>query len=88
MNNERRGQIKKCNKRLDLVIDLLTTYKSELESIQMDEEFAFDNLPESFQNGIRGDEIQDAIDEMEEAVENIEKVMEKLNEIKTNLTIL
>lgn len=88
MNKERRSQIKKSNKRLDLIIDLLTAYKNELESIQMDEEFAFDNLPEGFQNGIRGDEMQDAIDEMEEAVENIEKIMEKLNEIKTNLTIL
>lgn len=88
MNNERRGQIKKNNKRVDLIVDLLTTYKSELESIQMDEEFAFDNLPEGFQNGIRGDEMQDAIDEIEEAVDAIDKMIGEITEIKTNLSIL
>ena len=88
MNKERRSQIKKSNKRLDLIIDLLTTYKSELESIQMDEEFAFDNLPESFQNGIRGDEMQDAIDEIEDAIDEIDDIMKKIEDIKDNLLIL
>jgi len=88
MNKERRTQIKTNNKRLDLVTDVLNTYKSELESIQMDEEFAFDNLPEGFQNGIRGDEMQDAIDEMEDAMEAIDKIIKELEEIKTNLTVL
>ena len=88
MNKERRTQIKTNNKRLDLVTDVLNTYKSELESIQMDEEFAFDNLPEGFQNGIRGDEMQDAIDEMEDAMETIDKIIKELEEVKSNLTIL
>lgn len=88
MNKERRTQIKTNNKRLDLVTDVLNSYKSELESIQMDEEFAYDNLPEGFQNGIRGDEMQDAIDEMEDAMEAIDKIIKELEEIKTNLTVL
>lgn len=88
MNKERRTQIKTNNKRLDLVIDLLNTYKSELESIQMDEEFAFDNLPEGFQNGIRGDEMQEAIDEMEDGMETIDNIIKELEDIKSSLAIL
>ena len=88
MNKERRQKIKTNNRKLDLITDLLKTYKSELESIQMDEEFAFDNLPEGFQNGLRGDEMQEAIDEMEDCINEIDKMMETLEEIKSDLTIL
>lgn len=88
MNKERRAKIKTNNKRLDLVTDLLNTYKSELESIQMDEEFAFDNLPEGFQNGLKGDEMQEAIDEMEDSMEAIDDIIKELENIKSNLSIL
>lgn len=88
MNKERRAQIKTNNKRLDLVIDLLNTYKNELESVQMEESDAFDNLPEGFQNGIRGDEMQDAIDEMEDSIETIDNIVKELEEVKSSLSIL
>ena len=88
MNKDRRAKIKTSNRRLDLVTEILNTYKSELESIQMDEEFAFDNLPEGFQNGIRGDEMQEAIDEMEDSMETIDNIIKELEDIKSSLAIL
>lgn len=88
MNKDRRAKIKTSNRRLDLVTEILNTYKSELESIQMDEEFAFDNLPEGFQNGIHGDEMQEAIDEMEDSMETIDNIIKELEDIKSSLAIL
>ena len=52
MNNDRRLRIKKNNERIKLVCELLEIYKKEMELIQEDEEEAYDNLPDSFQNGI------------------------------------
>ena len=54
----------------------------------MDEEFAFDNLPEGFQNGLKGDEMQEAIDEMEDSMEAIDDIIKELENIKSNLSIL
>lgn len=88
MNKERRSKIKTNNNRIDLVIDVLSTYKSELESIQEDESDAFDNLPDGFQCGIRGDEMQDAIDEMEDSMDTIDDIIKELENIKSTLAIL
>lgn len=88
MNNDRRKQIKESNKKIDFVIDILNQYKSEIELIQSDEEDSFDNLPESFQYGLKGDTIQDAIDEMEDVTERIDEIVEMLGSIKTNLLVL
>ena len=88
MNKEKRGRIKEVNTKISMVMDLLQQCKSEIESVQMDEEFDFDNLPEGFQEGIRGSSMQDAIDEMEDGVGKIEDIMSDLETIKTNLAIL
>lgn len=88
MNKERRSEIKKASKRIDLVVELLEEYKSDIEIIQMDEEEAYDNLPEGFQNGLKGDAIQEAIDEMEDAIDEINTVIKTIENIKTSLSIL
>ena len=88
MNKERRQKIKNNNSRIDLVISELKNYKSELESIQMDESDAFDNLSDGLQCSTRGDEMQDAIDEMDDSLEAIDNIIEELENIKSNLAFL
>ena len=88
MNKERRSEIKKANKILEMAIDLLEQYKEELNEIQEEEEEAFDNLPENFQDGIKGDVMQEAIDEIEYNVEELDDVIKRLNYIKEHLSVL
>ncbi len=88
MNKERRSEIKKANNKLKLVTELLESYKNSIEDIQMDEEFAFDNLPESFQDGLKGDAMQDAIDELEDTVDKINNMIKEIEDIKDSLSVL
>ena len=88
MNRERRKEIKQVNNKIETIITNLEECKSDIESIQMDEEWAFDSLPEGFQEGIRGDDMQNAIDEMEDSIDKIDNIIKQLNDIKASLSIL
>lgn len=96
MNNERRKEIKavitKMKSAQTIINDVLDSINSKIQSIQMDEEFAFDSLPESFQDGIRGDAMQEAIETLESSSEELEDLKEtiekKLEEIRLDLIIL
>ena len=59
MNNARR-------KILDELVEHLEEIKARLEEVRQDEEESYDNLPESFQEGFRGERMQEAISRMEE----------------------
>lgn len=88
MNRERRSEIKKNNKKIDDIIDILYEYKSDLETIQEDEEYAYDNMPEGLQNSERGESMQEAIDIIYENLDKINDIMGKLEDIKSNLVAL
>lgn len=47
-----------------------------LVSVLNDEQDAFDNLPEAFQEGERGEAIQQAIDALEQAIESTQTAQE------------
>ena len=88
MNNERRRQIKKNNNIIKEVIEKLEEYKSEVELIQLDEEYAFDNMPIGFQEGQKGQDIQDALDKMDESISKIDQVISSLILVKEELISL
>ena len=92
MNNERRKSIKKVIDKMEHINDIVDLIISDIETIQSDEEDAYDNLPESFQDGLKGSDMQDAIDVMEESIEALEElkniIEEKVKEIKVDLTII
>jgi hypothetical protein len=48
--------------------------KNEMESLRDELQGWLDNLPESFQQGNKGDELQSAIDELEDIVSTLEDV--------------
>ena len=54
-------------KRLAEALDLISQAKDILEEVKDEEQDAFDNLPESFQYGERGEQMEEYISDIEEA---------------------
>lgn len=71
MNKARRISITK-------IADNLQALKSDVESIQSEEQDAYDNLPESIQDGERGDRMQEAIDNLDDALTLIDEAVTSL----------
>lgn len=71
MNKARRINITK-------IADNLQALKSDVESIQSEEQDAYDNLPESIQDGERGDRMQEAIDNLDDALTLIDEAVTSL----------
>ena len=65
MNKARRAEIA-------IAVEKLEDAKGLLESILEDEREAFDNLPESLQQGDRGEAMSEAISALEEAITSCE----------------
>ena len=74
MNRARRNEIKD-------VIDQLKYAIEQLELIASDEQDSFDNLPESFQEGERGDQMQENVNDLESSSEAIGTVVDWLTDI-------
>jgi len=54
--------------------------KSELEEVKNQEEEAYENMPESFQYGEKGERIQEIVDSLDDAISNLESVIEQITE--------
>ena len=59
MNNERRKRIQAVQRRLEEINGMIEDARSDLESIRDEEQEAYDALPEAFQDGERGQAIDD-----------------------------
>lgn len=75
MNKARRKQIAQ-------LLEQLENLKADLDSILEEEQEAFDNLPESLQEGERGQASQTAIESLESAQSAFEEVVDALNYIE------
>jgi predicted nucleic acid-binding Zn-ribbon protein len=67
--------------------DQISNFTSDLEELESEEQDAHDNLPESLQNGEKGENMDSAIenissakDEVESAVSSLEEAMSYLQE--------
>lgn len=74
MNKERRKQIEE-------VISKLEDIRDEIEEISMDEMGAFDALPESLQDGERGQQIYDNANDIEYQSSMVDDVISELQDI-------
>ena len=74
MNNERRARIAAAQV-------LLRDAFNALEELQQEEQDYFDNMPESLQNGQKGDDAQTAIDALETAASEAESAADGLDEV-------
>ena len=73
MNKDRRARIAALQAQLQDIM-------SALDEIRNEEQEAYDNLPESFQDGERGEAMQTAIEAMESAMESCEEAEGYLEE--------
>jgi hypothetical protein len=76
MNATRRGKINEAITAIEHLI-------ADLTEIRDDEQEAFENLPESLQNGDRGDAMQNSVSQLEDAIERLEGANEALEDAKS-----
>ena len=73
MNKSRRKEIEKA-------MELLEEAQGIIESCRDEEQDSYDNLPESIQDGERGQSMDEAISALDDCVENIEGAIESASE--------
>lgn len=75
MNNERR-------KRIDALLEKLSSISTDIDILLDEEQEAFDNLPESLQDGERGQKMTEAVDLLEDAKGALEDAITTLEGAK------
>lgn len=76
MNNQRRKELNNIAAAMENVhvdIEELEEIKSDIEMVLMDEEMAFESMPENLQYSMRGEASQEAQDNMNEAIDLIDE---------------
>lgn len=71
MNRNRRKQ-------LQAISDQLTRLMEQLEAVNEDEGEAYENLPEPFQYGERGEAMEEAMQNMEDAIAAMEEAVNSI----------
>lgn len=66
--------------RINEIIEKLNALKEDVEAIMDEEQESFDNMPESLQEGERGDAMQEAIDNLSSAMYFIGEAVDSLDE--------
>ena len=83
MNKERRKRIEEASAKIAEAEAALQAAQEIIQEVRDGEESARDNLPESLQDGERGQAMQEAIDALDSALSEIEGV--DLSEISSQL---
>lgn len=85
MNNDRRKQLTAIKVLGSQIETLIEQMRSALNEVQEAEQGAFDNLPEGFQNGERGEKSQAAIDAISNADSDLDDLVSSLETFAENL---
>lgn len=85
MNDKRRKLLKIISNKINKHIEQINLLREDLDYVLSDEQDAFDNLPESLQNGERGNDMQECIDKMESAISEFETCVESLESINESI---
>lgn len=64
---------------LSAIAEKLESIKTDLEYLTEQEQEYYDNMPESFQSGEKGDKAQAAIDELESASSSLGEAIDYIN---------
>lgn len=73
MNYDRRMELK-------AIYAELNTLKKRLEEVKDEEEGSYNNMPESFINSLKGDDMADRINEMENAIDAMKDALFEIQE--------
>jgi len=89
MNNQRRKELTNIASTMESVcmpidIEELEGIKSDIEMVLMDEEMAFENMPEGLQYSMRGEASQEAQDNMNEAIDLIDEFISDYEDYETD----
>lgn len=71
-------------KMLQDIVDALDEQKSSIETVQEEEQDAYDNLPEGIQCSERGETMENNVSEMEGIASELEDLIERIREIIEN----
>lgn len=74
MNKARRNKLGKA-------FDLVNSAKEILEAVREEEQEDYDNLPERFQNGSKGEDMQNYMDMIEEAANYLDDANSVIEQI-------
>ena len=74
MNNKRRNSIRKIKESLSRLVNYL-------EELRDEEDEAYDNMPEQFQDSERGEIMQNAIEALDNAADWIQEAIDELDRI-------
>lgn len=69
---------RKQRKRLDELLRIIASAREEIEAMRDEEQDKYDNMPESFQQGERGDAMQTGIDLLDGAATALDDVESNL----------
>ncbi|RHA57653.1 hypothetical protein DW932_18260 [Bacteroides intestinalis] len=75
MNNNRRKHINDVMEQLNILL-------TEIEEIKDEEQEAYDNLPESLQDGDKGEKMSEAVGNLEYAYDGLTEVLDYLDSAK------
>lgn len=75
MNNERRRE-------LDQAIDMIANAQEIVERVAEEEQEAFDNLPESFQQSEKGEEMSQVVSDLESIVDSLVGIQSEIDDAK------
>lgn len=89
MNNQRRKELNNIAAAMENVstpvdIEELEGIKSDIEMVLMDEEMAFESMPENLQYSMRGEASQEAQDNMNEAIDAIDEFINDYEDYETD----
>lgn len=89
MNNQRRRELANITTTMESVcmpVDIadLEGIKSDIEFVLMDEEMAFESMPENLQGSYRGEMSQEAQDNMNEAIDLIDEFISDYEDYETD----
>lgn len=89
MNNQRRRELTSVANEIACLNDVtdfgaLESIKSDIEMILMDEEMAFESMPENLQYSMRGEMSQEAQDNMSEAIDAIDEFISEYEDYETD----
>ncbi len=73
MNKQRRKQLSDITEKIEEL-------QCDISALADEEEEAYDNLPESLQDGERGEKMQEAIDNMRYAYDNLQEAYDNIME--------
>lgn len=85
MNKVRRKALAALYEGLSKVQFAVQDIKDELNTLKGEEEEYKENMPESLQDGDKGEKAQSAIDAMQEAFDKLEEIDSSLDEAMTSI---